>query len=161
MIDNGGRVDQACIGDLVTLEIANAGLSGVIIWGLHRDTPELLEIGLPVFSLGSLPAGPRSADTRPPDALDWAQIGEWTVNADDVVSGDADGVIFLPMDQLADIIEAAEAIRSMERQQVAQMRAGRSFRDQAGFATYLAQRDREPRYGFREHLRLLGGAIEE
>jgi len=161
VIDNGGRTDQACVGDLVTLEMANAGLSGIIIWGLHRDTPELLEIGLPVFSLGALPSGPRSLDSRLPDALERAQIGDWAVSADDVVSGDADGVIFLPADRLAEIADAAEAIRSIERQQVAQMRSGRSFRDQAAFAHYLAQREREPMVSFRDHLRSVRGAIEE
>src|SRR5688572_30097200 len=59
VVDNDGRKDEACVGDLITLEVAKAGLSGIIIWGLHRDTPELLEIGLPVFSLGTMPTGPR------------------------------------------------------------------------------------------------------
>ncbi|HLO36240.1 MAG TPA: RraA family protein, partial [Candidatus Deferrimicrobium sp.] len=60
--DNDGRLDEACIGDLVTLECASAGLAGIVIWGLHRDTTELRRIGLPVFSLGTCPAGPRRDD---------------------------------------------------------------------------------------------------
>jgi 4-hydroxy-4-methyl-2-oxoglutarate aldolase len=59
VVDNGGRTDEACVGDLVTLEVCTAALAGIVIWGLHRDTPELLEIGLPVFSLGTLPTGPQ------------------------------------------------------------------------------------------------------
>jgi 4-hydroxy-4-methyl-2-oxoglutarate aldolase len=54
VVDNGGRTDEACVGDLVTLEVRTADLAGIVIWGLHRDTSELLEIGLPVFSLGAL-----------------------------------------------------------------------------------------------------------
>ena len=38
VIDNSGRLDEACVGDLVTLEASRAGLSGIVIWGLHRDT---------------------------------------------------------------------------------------------------------------------------
>jgi 4-hydroxy-4-methyl-2-oxoglutarate aldolase len=161
IVDNGGRTDEACVGDLVTLEVRNAGLAGIVIWGLHRDTPELLEIGLPVFSLGALPTGPRRLDRRSPDVLDWARVGEWVVTSDDIVVCDADGVVFLPSSRLTEVVEVAETIRSTERRQAEQMRAGRSFRDQAAFAQYLARRAQESSFGFREHLRLIGGAIEE
>jgi len=50
VVDNGGRADEACVGDLVVLEAQAAGLGGVVMWGLHRDTPEVTQIGLPVFS---------------------------------------------------------------------------------------------------------------
>jgi regulator of RNase E activity RraA len=52
VVDNGGRADEACVGDLVVLEAQAAGLGGVVMWGLHRDTPEVTQIGLPVFSYG-------------------------------------------------------------------------------------------------------------
>ena len=38
VVDNGGRLDEACVGDLVVLEAQAAGLDGIVIWGLHRDT---------------------------------------------------------------------------------------------------------------------------
>ncbi|MDR1686683.1 MAG: hypothetical protein LBR82_09685 [Desulfovibrio sp.] len=161
VVDNGGRMDEACVGDLVALEVANAGLAGIVIWGLHRDTPELLEIGLPVFSLGTMPTGPQRLDRRSPDALDWARVGEWVVSSDDVAVGDADGVLFIPVTKLAEVIEAAEGIRETERRQAKAMREGRTFRKQASFAQYLARREENPAFGFREHLRMIGEAIEE
>ncbi len=39
VIDNHGRRDEACIGDLTVLEAQAAGLSGIVVWGFHRDTP--------------------------------------------------------------------------------------------------------------------------
>jgi 4-hydroxy-4-methyl-2-oxoglutarate aldolase len=58
VVDNGGRLDEACIGDLVALEAQAAGVEGMVIWGLHRDTVDIRAIGLPVFSLGAIPTGP-------------------------------------------------------------------------------------------------------
>src|SRR5690348_6871084 len=79
VIDNSGRRDEACVGDLIALETKLAGLAGIVIWGLHRDTPELLEIGLPLFSLGECPTGPLRLDPREAGALVSAGVGSWTV----------------------------------------------------------------------------------
>ena len=74
VVDNEGRLDEACVGDLMALEAAGAGLAGIVIWGLHRDSVEIREIGLPVFSLGSMPTGPLRLDPRADDALDAATV---------------------------------------------------------------------------------------
>ena len=96
VVDNQGRLDEACVGDLMVLEAAGAGLAGIVIWGLHRDSVEIREIGLPVFSQGSMPTGPLRLDPRADDALDAAAFGEWTITRDDLVFADDDGVLFVP-----------------------------------------------------------------
>jgi regulator of RNase E activity RraA len=161
VIDNAGRLDEACIGDLVVLEAQRAGLAGIVVWGLHRDTAELLRIGLPVLSLGATPAGPLRVGARHPDGLELAQVGLWTVTADDLAVGDRDGVIFLPSAGADAITAAAEGIRDIEHRQAEAMRTGTSLREQTGFARYLVAREAHPELTFREHLRATGGAIEE
>ncbi len=160
VVDNEGRLDEACVGDLIALEAKQAGLSGIVIWGLHRDTTELLDIALPLFSAGSLPAGPPRVRERHSQALVNARIGEWCVSVDDVVVGDADGVLFLPKQRLHDVIEIAEQIRDTERLQAELMSKGRSLREQTKFDEYLKRSQENPRFGFREHLRSVRGAIE-
>jgi regulator of RNase E activity RraA len=161
VVDNGGRLDEACVGDLVALEARAAGLGGIVIWGLHRDTADIEAIGLPVFSLGAIPTGPLRLDPRPEDALASATVGDWTVDREDLVLGDGDGVLFVPAARAADVVTLAETIRDTERRQAERMRAGVSLRSQVRFDTYLAQRQQTPSLSFRDHLRAVSGAIEE
>ncbi|MEV6270000.1 RraA family protein [Kribbella sp. NPDC051936] len=161
VVDNGGRRDEACVGDLVALEAAAAGVVGIVIWGLHRDTVDIAAIGLPVFSLGALPTGPLRLDPQPADALSTATIGDWTVTRDDVVLADEDGAIFVPADRLEELFGLAESIRDTERRQADAIRAGRSLREQVSFAQYLERRAADPSLTFRQHLRAVRGAIEE
>lgn len=158
--DNAGRVDESCVGDLVTLEAREAGLGGIVIWGLNRDSVDIVAIGLPVFSIGTIPTGPLFAGERPDDALTTAKVGEWTVTSADVVAGDEDGVLFLPADRADEILSHAETIRDTEQAQAKRIAAGTSLRAQVGFEAYLAARAENPGLTFREHLRTVGGEIE-
>ena len=160
VIDNGGRLDEACIGDLTVLEAKGAGLAGIVDWGLHRDSAELLDIGFPVFSMGSCPSGPRRLDARSADALQSATVEGFPVDASQFVVADDDGVVFAPLAQLEPILEAALHIFTTERAQADAIRSGRSLRAQLRFAEYLDRRKSDPAYTLRSHLEETGGAIE-
>ncbi len=161
VIDNGGRTDEACIGDLTALETRASGAAGMIVWGLHRDTAELVQIGFPVFSYGAYPSGPLRLDPQEQDALTAARFGPVTVTNDDAAFADDDGVLFAPFSQMEALIETARAIRETERRQAEAIARGNTLHDQLRFADYLAQRDADPSYSFRQHLHAIGGAIEE
>ena len=162
VVDNAGRVDESCVGDLVVLEALSAGLVGVVIWGLHRDTADVRTIGLPVFSLGSVPTGPLRLDPRPADALRSAAFGAWTISRDDLVlAADDDGVLFMPVADAGGLFARAEAIRDVERRQASNIRSGVSLRRQLEFEAFLARRAQNPELTFRDHLRAVGGSIEE
>src|SRR6202043_457135 len=117
VVDNGGRLDESCVGDLVTLEAQAAGMEGIVIWGLHRDTADVRAIGLPIFSLGTIPTGPQRLDVRSRDALESAFVGDWTVGREDLVLGDDDGVLFVPAASAGDVFTLAETIRDTEQRQ--------------------------------------------
>ena len=161
VIDNAGRADEGCVGDLTALEAQASGLAGVLIWGCHRDTIELNRIGLPIFSYGTCPAGPQRLDPRDQEALNTVHFGNFTANNEDIVFADADGALFVPAQPVEEILETASAIWIRERGQAQDIQAGTTLRQQLRFAEYLEQRSKNPSYTFRQHLRAIGGAIEE
>jgi 4-hydroxy-4-methyl-2-oxoglutarate aldolase len=161
VVGNDGRIDEACVGDLVASEVKHAGLAGIVIWGLHRDSSEISAIGLPVFSLGALPTGPQRLDARSTDTFNFADVGPHRVTRADFVVADDDGIIFLPLARLEEIMESASTIRANELRQSLRLKAGQSLRDQLGLCEYLLRRTVDPNYSFRQHLRETNAAVEE
>jgi 4-hydroxy-4-methyl-2-oxoglutarate aldolase len=161
VIDNAGRNDEGCIGDLTVLEARASGLGGIVVWGTHRDTPELKRIGFQVFSYGGCPTGPQRLDRQTEDALRVAHFGDFDVTKNDVVFADADGCVFVGRQQVDQLLKTAREIWQVERHQAARINAGETLRQQLNFADYLRKRSTNPGYTFREHLRNRGGAIEE
>ena len=159
-IDNAARRHEGCIGDLTALEAQTMGLGGIAIWGFHRDTPQLVEIGFPVFSYGSYPAGPKRAYPRGSDALTTARFGDFKLTDDDVVLGDDDGVVFTLLQDVEEIITLARKISEIERHQAENIKNGKSLSQQIKFDEYLKNRSKNSTYTLREHLQKIGGAIE-
>jgi regulator of RNase E activity RraA len=159
-IDNAARKHEGCIGDLTALETQAMGLGGIAVWGFHRDTSQLIEIGFPVFSYGSYPAGPKRAYPRGSDALTTARFGDFKLTADDVVFGDNDGVVFALLKDVAEIISLARKITETERRQAENIKAGKTLSQQIKFGEYLKKRSKNSAYTLRKHLQKIGGAIE-
>lgn len=161
VIDNNARKDEACIGDLTVLEARAHGLSGLVVRGCHRDTSELVKIGVPVFSYGSYPGGPQRLDERQTQDLTSAEWNGFTVDTTDVVFSDDDGVVFVQSSKINLVLETADSIMKTERLQAETIKKGNPLTEQLDFDGYLKKREEDPTYSLRKHLRARGGAIEE
>jgi 4-hydroxy-4-methyl-2-oxoglutarate aldolase len=161
VIDNEGRTDEGCIGDLTVIEAREAGMHGVLLWGCHRDTDELLGLGLPVFSYGRMPLGPQEVRPRSQHALTSARFGAFVVTPEDAVLADSDGALFVPQRRLDELVETARTIMERERDQAVRAEKGTSLREQMRFPDYLRRREADPTFTFRQHLREVGSEIEE
>jgi len=161
VIDNAGRTDEGCIGDLTVLEARAAGVAGIVVWGVHRDSPQLKQIALPVFSYGQWAGGPERLDARSADALRVARWGTFEVTRHDWVFADDDGCLFVADDSIQQLLQLAASIGAVETRQADRIQGGERLVQQLRFDEYLARRASEPEFTFRKHLREIGGAIEE
>src|SRR5687768_10400966 len=114
VIDNGGRTDEGCIGDLVVGEAFMSGLAATICWGTHRDTAAIVAIGARVWSLGTCPNGPLELRRRSMTALTAASLGAVTVTPDDFVFADDDGVVVVAGQELDRVVGTARDIALRE-----------------------------------------------
>ena len=90
-----------------------------------------------------------------------AHFGELAVTKADCVFADDDGCIFVAREAVEDILQAAHKIWKTERSQAEKIKGGNPLREQLKFGAYLDKQAADPSYTFRQHLRDIGGAIEE
>ena len=93
-----------------------------------RDIAAFEEVGFPVFAKASIPYGP--GDFVKPVAANVPIVcGGVTVNPGDVVAADIDGVIVIPKDDYAAVMEAAVEVLAKEQKMHDKISAGASLAD--------------------------------
>jgi 4-hydroxy-4-methyl-2-oxoglutarate aldolase len=90
-----------------------------------------------------------------------ARFGDFEVQNTDLVFADDDGCLFIDGASVEELLEIARKIWQRERAQADAIRSGKTLRSQLRFDEHLEKRAADPTYTFRQHLRMLGGAIEE
>ncbi|MHB0867136.1 MAG: 3-hexulose-6-phosphate synthase [Thermoleophilia bacterium] len=111
VIDAGGT-GAAVWGELATHSARERRLAGVVINGAVRDTPEIRELGFPVFSSSVTPTAgePKGfGEINVPIAISRVKI-----NPGDWLAGDDDGVVVIPKARCAEV--ANRAMDVLERE---------------------------------------------
>ena len=105
-ICSGSSPRYALWGGLMSTRAIKLGAAGAVVDGYSRDTPEILHLNFPTFSMGGYAQdqGPRGKviDYRLP-----IEFNGIRVNPGDIVFGDLDGVIIVPKEAVNDAFEAA------------------------------------------------------
>lgn len=102
----GGTKRCAYWGELLTATARTRGAAGAVLDGWHRDTPQVLSQNWPVFSCGCY-AQDSSVRTQVVQFRCNVEIGQVTVHPGDILFGDIDGVLVIPKEVAAEVIEKA------------------------------------------------------
>lgn len=122
VVDAGGALDCAIIGDLVTSYAATRRVAGFVIDGAIRDSEEIASRDLPVYARGITPRGP--SKEGPGEINVPVSIGGTVVHPGDIVVGDADGVVIVPVADAQAALDAARALRAKEAVTLQKIAAG-------------------------------------
>ena len=132
VVDAGGWLDNAIIGELMMSRARQRGVAGIVIWGAIRDSAEIGAGSYPVYAAGVTHRGPYK--NGPGEINVPVVIGGMPVNPGDIIVGDADGLVAIPQDQAERILASAKAILEKETASMKQIVAGsvdRSWVDKA------------------------------
>jgi 4-hydroxy-4-methyl-2-oxoglutarate aldolase len=122
---NGGCGPLLMFGGQVALAARKQGVRGVVVDGCIRDTDALIEMQFPIWSTGAY-AGHLN------------KVGQGSINVPivcggvlvepgDVIVADSDGVICIPLNQVAAVVEKAKARAEHEVRVRADLNSGKSL----------------------------------
>jgi len=112
VVNGFGDVTRALIGELIAGRAKVNALGGFVIDGAIRDVDAIEGLQLPVFARAVTPAGPYKFGPGRHQVP--VAIGGQCVLPGDVVVGDGDGVVVIPIAELATTVAAAEKIKINE-----------------------------------------------
>jgi 4-hydroxy-4-methyl-2-oxoglutarate aldolase len=143
VVDNGGRIDVAAWGGLLSLAAKTRQVRGVIVDGACRDIDESRELAFPVYGRAAVQVTARGRIMQQ-SFNEEIQCAGVQVHPGDLVIADASGAVFIPRAREADVIAQAEALARREAAMAEAIRQGRSVlevMESMGYESMLGQKD--------------------
>ncbi len=122
VVDAGGDLTNAIIGELMLAQMVRRKLGGIVINGAIRDSAAIRAQDFPVFAGGITHRGPYKdgpGEINVPIALDGMVI-----EPGDLILGDDDGLLGIPLAETAAVHAAATQKAAAEARQMANIEAG-------------------------------------
>ena len=112
----------ALVGELLAIQALGRGVAALLVDAAVRDVEELRELGLPVWSRY---VRVRGAEKQVAGSIGEAvDVGGATIRQGDAVVLDADGVVVVERERVAEVLTAARARAEREVEKRAKLRAG-------------------------------------
>ncbi|HUQ25688.1 MAG TPA: RraA family protein [Burkholderiales bacterium] len=125
VIDAGGSERVTALGGTSSLTARTRGLAGAVVNAACRDLDEIRAMKFPVYALG---ASVRGTLRNHPG---WLQVpvsvGGTVVSPGDLIVGDADGVVVVARQRIAEVAKKALAQKEVERKREREVRGGASL----------------------------------
>lgn len=123
VVDGGGALENALVGELMTLYARSRGIAGFVIDGAIRDVATFAASNFPCYARGHVHRGPYK--DGPGEINVPVAIGGLVIHPGDVVVGDEDGLVAFPAGEAAALLERARAWAAKEEEAKAAIVGGR------------------------------------
>ena len=124
--DAGGDLTNSLMGELMLTYAVKRGVAGFVLNGAIRDVDGFQRINLPTFAAGVTHRGPYKdgpGEINVPISLDGMVI-----EPGDIVIGDSDGVLSIPLADAEEVLKKAEAKLAAETRQMKAIAEGTNDR---------------------------------
>jgi len=106
VIDGGGDITQALMGEIMATYAESLGVQGLVIDGAIRDVGALRGHDFPVYARAATHRGPYK--NGPGEVNVTVTVGGMVVQPGDIIVGDEDGVLAIAPGDVAAVIEGAK-----------------------------------------------------
>ena len=126
VIATSGDDTAATVGDLWAFWAKKIGVAAIVCDGLVRDVTGLLKVGIPVFARG---IKPNSAFKHGPGEVNMGvTCGGVAIGPGDIIVGDRDGVVAVPLAQAEQVAAQLELVKKKEAEAEARVKGGEKLK---------------------------------
>ncbi|XZW37791.1 RraA family protein [Acinetobacter baumannii] len=126
VVDAGGDLTNALIGEMMAAYAIKKGIAGIVINGAIRDSVVIGEGDFPLFAAGISHRGPYK--DGPGEINVPIAINGMVVEPGDLILGDEDGLLSVPYAEVEEVYLKASAKHAAEQKQLEQIAVGENDR---------------------------------
>lgn len=124
VVDAGGDLTNAIIGEIMVNHAIRRGIAGIVIDGSIRDYGTIRRQNWPVYAAGITHRGPYK--DGPGEIGVAVSIDGMIIEPGDLILGDEDGLLTVPFDQAERVYKEAAAKQAAEQKTLAALAEGKS-----------------------------------
>ena len=135
VVDTSSFLEAGFWGGIMTVAAQQRGIAGLVTDGAVRDTEEMIKMGFPVFTQGiSIKGTTKNCLGTINHALQFAGVD---VAPGDLIVGDADGVVIVAKEDVAEVLAKAKQREKKEETISAELEQGKTTLALYGFSEQL------------------------